>query len=109
MNAEDFSFLSHLRRQRRWSKKTFGPGVRTQGVIEHIRKELIEIEQNPKDTEEWIDVVILALDGAWRTGALPQEIIAVLAAKQHKNENRRWPDWRESSEEHAIEHIREES
>ena len=97
---------AHLRRQREWSAQTFGPALRTKGVLEHSRKELLEIEADPFDTSEWIDVVILALDGAWRHGAQPQEIIDAIIDKQTKNEARTWPDWREASEDVAIEHHR---
>lgn len=101
-----FDMLSHLARQSAWSEKTFGPGIRTKGVVDHIRKELFEIESDPTDITEWIDVVILALDGAWRAGASPEQIIATLAAKQTKNENRKWPDWRTADPDKAIEHDR---
>jgi len=37
---------AHLARQREWSTRTFGPGPRTKGVIDHIRKELHEIEDD---------------------------------------------------------------
>lgn len=102
-----FSFRAHLARQRAWSERTFGPGDRTQGTINHIRKELREIEAEPGDLTEWIDVVLLALDGAWRSGANTDEIIEALAAKQAKNESRTWPDWRTVEPGKAIEHIRE--
>lgn len=55
---------------------------------------------------KWIDVVILALDGAWRTGATPAQIIDALVAKQTKNEARTWPDWRTAPADKAIEHVR---
>lgn len=101
-----FDMLAHLQRQREWSGRTFGPGPRTAGVIDHIRKELREIEADPTDLSEWIDVVILALDGAWRAGGTPEQIIAALVAKQTKNEGRTWPDWRTVSPDKAIEHDR---
>lgn len=97
---------AHLRRQREWSRATFGPGRRTKGVIDHIRKELVEIEDDPDDWTEWIDVVILALDGAWRHGAEPRQILDAIVAKQAKNEARVWPDWRTLSDDVAIEHDR---
>lgn len=100
--------LDHLRRQYEWSERTFGPGDNTAGVLDHIRKELKEIEANPRDVEEWIDVVILALDGAWRNGASPEKIVETLRAKQAKNEARKWPDWRTAEPGKAIEHVREE-
>ena len=101
-----FDLRSHLVHQREWSEQTFGPGERAKGVVEHIRKELREIEENPSDLEEWIDVVILALDGAWRSGATPDEIIGTLVGKQAKNEKREWPDWRTFTEGQAIEHVK---
>jgi hypothetical protein len=104
--VDGFDMLAHLQRQREWSGRTFGPGTRAQGVVDHIRKELREIEADPGDLNEWIDVVILALDGAWRSGAKPEEIIAALAAKQTKNEGRVWPDWRTADPNKAIEHDR---
>ncbi|UXJ54858.1 DUF550 domain-containing protein [Pseudomonas citronellolis] len=103
---EVFSFEQHLQRQRDFSERTFGPGPRAAGVIDHIRKELREIEENPDDLAEWIDVVILALDGAWRSGATPAQIIDALVAKQTKNEARTWPDWRSAPADKAIEHDR---
>ncbi len=102
-----FDFHAHLVRQAKFSRNTFGPGRRTQGVSDHIRKELAEIAEAPDDLEEWIDVVILALDGAWRTGASPEQIIATLKAKQAKNEARTWPDWRTADPNKAIEHSKE--
>jgi hypothetical protein len=106
--AASFDFVAHLHRQRVFSERTFGPGERTQGVIDHIRKELCEIEQSPDDIEEWIDVVILALDGAWRAGYTPTQIVNALVQKQEKNEGRKWPDWRTAEFGKAIEHVRGE-
>lgn len=101
-----FDFAAHLQRQRTFSERTWGPGARTKGVCDHIRRELAEIEAAPADIVEWIDVVILALDGAWRSGASPAAIIAAMVAKQEKNERCRWPDWRTQPADQAIEHVR---
>lgn len=97
---------AHLAHQREWSEATFGPGRRTLGVLDHIRKELAEIEDAPDDVEEWVDVIILAFDGALRAGWNPQEIIDAIKAKQDKNERRSWPDWRSAPPDTAIEHVR---
>lgn len=104
--ASAIDLVAHLTRQSEWSSKTFGPGVRTKGVVDHIRKELAEIEAAPSDLAEWIDVAILAFDGAWRTGATPRQIAEALVAKQAKNESRTWPDWRTADPDKAIEHVR---
>jgi len=98
----------HLDRQRSWSAETFGPGPRTRGVLDHIRKELKEVEAAPDDVSEWADVIILAFDGALRAGHEPQEILNAVAAKQAKNESREWPDWRTADPDKAIEHVRTE-
>lgn len=109
-----FDLVAHIFRQRAFSRATFGPGDRTKGVVDHIRKELIEIEAAPADLEEWADVVLLALDGAWRAAdamgvsrdLAPKLIADTIAAKQLKNEFRNWPDWRHAPTDKAIEHTR---
>jgi len=101
-----FDLVEHLYRQRSFSVSTFGPGSRSTGIINHIRKELIEIENSPADVTEWIDVVLLAFDGAWRAGHSPEDIVQALFMKQRKNESRTWPDWRTADPEAAIEHVK---
>lgn len=105
-NAPSVIDAAHLNRQREFSERTFGPGSRTEGVIDHIRKELKEIEAAPHDLGEWVDVIILALDGAWRSGHGPQQIIDAIVAKQARNERRVWPNWRSATPGKAIEHDR---
>ena len=101
-----FDLVAHLERQRAFSLKTFGPGARTLGVTDHISKELDEIRADPTDIREWVDVIILAFDGAWRAGWEPTEIVKAIVAKQAKNETRAWPDWRTADPNKAIEHDR---
>lgn len=116
--------VAHLRRQSEFSLRTFGPGSRSVGIADHIEKELREVreaaaaaanaelsgslDKSHRDEllAEWIDVAILAFDGAWRTGASPEEIVMALRAKQVKNEARKWPDWRTADPNKAIEHDR---
>jgi len=105
-----FDLVQHLRRQAEFSARTFGPGQRTQGVCNHIRKELIEVETDAaqgRDTlPEWVDVILLALDGAWRSGHSAEHVAAAIEAKQTINEARSWPDWRTADPNHPIEHDR---
>lgn len=107
----------HLLRQMAWSHANFGPGERTQGVIDHIRKELVEVEKAHGEADEWVDVVTLALDGLTRRLAFcngrrhdPDEVaqiaINMIRGKQTKNEARNWPDWRTAPADKAIEHVR---
>ncbi|OZE03911.1 hypothetical protein CH255_19695 [Rhodococcus sp. 05-2255-2A2] len=98
--------VAHLKHQRDWSRETFGPGSRIEGVLDHITKEIAEVRAKPDDITEWADLAILAFDGALRQGFEPEEIIAAIKAKQTKNEGRTWPDWRTADPDKAIEHVR---
>ncbi|HCU64589.1 MAG TPA: DUF550 domain-containing protein [Rheinheimera sp.] len=114
VSYQSTSIADHLVRQITFSLKAFGPALRTGGIIDHIGKELKEVAENPHDLSEWIDIAMLALDGAWRHAVrggrthedIAQEVAAVLQVKLVKNENRTWPDWRLLSEDKAIEHDR---
>lgn len=96
--------IKHLERQRKFSEKAFGPGQRVDGILDHLTKEIEEVRENPGDISEWVDVVLLALDGAWRQGYTPGQIAAAVDLKMTINEQRDWPDWREQPEGKAIEH-----
>jgi hypothetical protein len=114
------NLIEHLKRQMVFSRAAFGPGQRTEGVSDHIRKELVEIAaedaHHGQQAEEWVDVVILGLDGLWRSLSrdVGHEFIAEVAvrmieAKQAINERRDWPDWRTAPIDKAIEHVRPEA
>lgn len=105
--SNNYTFVQHIERQKSFSEKTFGPGPRTLGIIDHIKKELVEIEQEPTALKEWLDVVSLALDGAWRAGYTPEEITQGIIELIDRNENRKWPDWKSVAPNKAIEHVRE--
>lgn len=107
----------HLVRQMAFSHATFGPGERREGVIDHIRKELAEVDAAGGDASEWVDVVILALDGLTRRLAyvggeradpetVAQIAVNMIRQKQTRNESRVWPDWRTAEPNKAIEHVR---
>lgn len=98
------SLIEYLTRQIAWSKRTFGHGVRTMGITRHIEKELAEIRAAPHDLTEWIDVVILALDGAWRAGYTSKQIANELELKQAVNFARTYSF--PTSEDEPSEHVR---
>lgn len=106
---EPLNLEQYIADQRLWSGETFGPGARTAGLLAHIGKELEEIAGNPGEVSEWVDVIILAIDGAWRAGHEPTEIAAALVDKQRKNFARSWPDWRTSGQDEPIEHLKKAS
>ncbi len=94
----------YLNRQQEWSSRTFGYGARTLGVTKHIEKELAEIRANPYDLSEWVDVMILAMDGYWRHGGSAASLEGALQAKQDKNVTREWPA--PTSQDDPVEHVR---
>lgn len=83
-------FVDYVRRHRAWSEQTFGKQARTAGLLAHIEKECKEIAQRPEDLEEWIDVIILAIDGACRNGHSDAAIAEMLNYKLEKNQKRQW-------------------
>lgn len=101
------NLIHHIYRQQAFSLRAFGPGDRTPGVSDHIRKELLEIAADPSDVSEWADVILLAIDGAWRSGHTPEEIAQAILDKQARNEQRTWPDWRTVDTTKAIGHLSE--
>ena len=104
----------HLKRQIAFSRATFGPGTRQKGVIDHIRRELIEVENSDGSPEEWVDVVILSLDGLTRAllnkgrtvDRAAEAAVDLIVEKQNRNELRDWPDWRTAPADKAIEHVK---
>lgn len=118
-NPVTYDIIGHLARQAAFSRATFGPGPRTEGVSDHIKKELKEIATADGDIErsdEWVDVAILGLDGLLRSlwvrfphessDQIAARAMEMIRAKQGKNERRNWPDWRTAPTGKAIEHVR---
>lgn len=104
------NLYAYINAQTKWSESTFGPGAihdRVDGLIDHIQKELVEIKADPTDVMEWIDLIILALDGATRAGYSAGDICRALEYKQQINFDRQWPDWRTATPGKAIEHLRD--
>jgi phage gp29-like protein len=85
-----------------WSKQTFGTTPRVEGICKHIAKELDEIRATPRCLFEWIDVVILALDGAWRAGYSPTDIEYALSDKMEIIRARKYP---KPQDDEVSEHI----
>lgn len=109
-NGQPFDLIQFLTDQKSWSEETFGPmefrGF--MGVLDHMKKEIAEIEEAPNDSHEWADLILLAFDAAWRSGLHPLEIVLALVIKFEINKGRTWPKWHEAEPGKAIEHIREE-
>lgn len=113
-----FDLEAHLTRQMVFSRATFGPGERMDSVLDHIGKEIEEVRASRGESSEWVDLVILSLDGLTRrlwasapdksADEIANAACRIIRGKQARNELRRWPDWRTADADKAIEHIRGE-
>lgn len=104
MSTQPSIDVHFLHQQREWNLNTFGPGPRTEGIIDHIKRELEEVSAAPDDVTEWADVILLALAGAMRAGHGPGAVVRAVRDKQALNEQRTWPDWRTQDPTKAILH-----
>lgn len=107
----------HLIRQMVFSRATFGPGERMEGVLDHMTKEIAEVQSAGGDSSEWVDLVLLSLDGLTRrlwassgyektADEIAEEACRIIVGKQARNERRNWPDWRTSDPNKAMEHLK---
>jgi len=104
-----------MKQKWKWSIEQFGKGYSYDGLKDHILKEIAELDKEPYDLEEWIDMMFLVTDGAHRVVKMhypqlkPEEIVAVVrTAFQQKlkiNRNRKWGKHIPGK---AVEHIRHE-
>lgn len=94
---------------REWALLIFGPMTeeKRKGIIKHLRKELDEIEKDPTDPKEWIDVMILAIHGLFTLGLDGGDVLEAYADKMLDNFEREWPDWRTADPTEPLEHVRE--
>ena len=100
--ARKNSLTAFMKDQEAWSRKTFGNGKRTEGTLKHIEKEIAEVRAKPDDLSEWIDIVILALDGYWRHGG--KDAIGDIIAKGKINRSRTY--LMPASDDEPSEHVR---
>lgn len=103
------TFQDYLIRHLEWGHAMFGTpaeGRGPLGPLDHLKKEIAEIESEPHDTKEWVDAIILAIDGYLRAGGNVGNVLHDLFAKQEKNFTRKWPDWRLFDPNKAVEHVR---
>lgn len=106
--ASTFNFAEYLHRQWKFSQEISGPGERTKIVSDYIRAALSELQCMASETErqrKWIDVVMLALDGALRADLSPEEIVFEMVFAQ-KSKEQRISDAGFADPNKAIEHVR---
>lgn len=90
-----------------WSQATFGKDeVRgPEGPLRHLAKEVQEALADPKNPEEYADLVFLAFDAARRAGVTYYGLLEAVFLKLKKNKTRQWGP---PSATEPTEHIRGE-
>lgn len=86
------NFAAFIDRKFAWSLDTFGMKVTIHGVLAHLRKEVDEAERNPRDLEEWADVILLAIEGACRSHFTGEQLCRAIVKKHEKNTKRTWKE-----------------
>lgn len=87
---QPFCFTDFVKRKMDHSRATW-PSQTLFGVLAHARKEVEEIEDNISDCIEWVDLILLGIDGACRTGLTPEQLGIQLERKLAINLQRAWP------------------
>lgn len=81
-----------IKERNEFSSSRFGtPEVRScLGPLHHLKEEVQELIDNPKDEMEWADCFLLLLDAAWRNGHSLQDLLDFSERKLEINKNREW-------------------
>ena len=91
-----------VRKAGTWADATFAPdgGYRGPGIVAHLKKEVVELAENPRDMEELADCMLLLFHLAHQNGGNLQSAIA---RKFAINQRRKWgkPDANG-----VVEHVR---
>lgn len=96
--------VEYIRKHQAWSRKTFGPGDRKEGLTTHLKLEIQELIESDYSLKECVDVLIIGIDIALNAGYAPMQIADQLCRKQALNAQRAWPKNTPAGQ--PVEHIR---
>ena len=90
-----------------WSQATFGKdeGRGPSGPLKHLVKEVQEALADPKNPEEYADLLFLVFDAARRSGLNYYQMLEEVFKKLEKNKARQWGP---PSATEPVEHVRAE-
>lgn len=100
--CEDLEDL--IRDQSEWSQATFGSDTERGpvGALRHLSKEALEAAENPHDTSEYADCLLLLLDAMRRRGLKFHTLVIAAQEKMKVNRSRTYPP---SVEGQPCEHV----
>lgn len=85
----------------KWSNSEFGPGERVHGMIAHLRMEVDELSEKPKDIVEMADCLILLMNIAGAQSYSMRQLFDAVVLKMSINMNRKWT---KRNEDGSVEH-----
>lgn len=88
------TLLKLLQEQRQFSVSAFGPEPRLAGVLDHLKKELAEVQEATGDVTEWADCFLLCVDGSMRAGGDPSHIDAYMSHGVMPEESKGQDGWK---------------
>jgi len=109
LQTEIKTFTDLVNRQRTWSTTQFGESVDLPRILNHITEATGDVEKEPARLHNWIDIVLLAMDGAWRAGHSPKEVVQAIQDVQVRNIMRDWQNPGDLPIGEPIKHIRSQA
>lgn len=90
-----------------WSQKTFGLDSKRgpKGPLIHLKKEVREAIDKPKDIMEHADIFLLSLDALRRAGFTFTQLVNAARDKLEINKARDWPALAEQPVDGLVEHV----
>lgn len=90
-----------------WSQATFGLDTKRgpKGPLIHLKKEVREAIDNPRDIMEHADIFLLSLDALRRAGFTFQQLVEASRRKLEINKQREWAAIEQQDPEGVVEHI----
>lgn len=82
---------SYIEDHHTWSRHALGAADRREGITKHVELEVKELRASGYDLTEWVDIIILGIDGALQCAG-PEEVAKALEIKQKLNIARLWPE-----------------
>ena len=86
----------------KWTAEQFA-GQPLSGKFAHLRKEINELEKEPKDVMEYADCYMLLIDIAGKNGVFLSDIHRAAGEKLEINKCR---DWGKPNSDGSVEHVR---
>ncbi len=86
-----------------WADFVFGRDRKPEQILQHLKKEIEELIENPSSLEEYADIGILWLNAAKKAGYEVDDLYFAMISKMRINKARKWG---KADENGVVEHLR---